>query len=89
METGSTLFESSNSAIHSGLIRMTKKYSYSQTGKLGSLYLKDDEKVFIFSNRESRITLFISSNSAIHSGLIRMKKKYSYSQTGNLGSPYL
>ncbi|KAL0640924.1 hypothetical protein Bca4012_103672 [Brassica carinata] len=28
--------------IHPGLIRMTKKLSYSQTGKLGSPYLKWD-----------------------------------------------
>ncbi|KAL0667805.1 hypothetical protein Bca4012_030509 [Brassica carinata] len=28
-------------AIHTSLIRMTKKLSYSQTGKLGSPYLKD------------------------------------------------
>ncbi|KAL0641620.1 hypothetical protein Bca4012_103084 [Brassica carinata] len=27
-------------AIHPGLIRMTKKFSYSQTGKLGSPHLK-------------------------------------------------
>ncbi|KAL0641111.1 hypothetical protein Bca4012_103643 [Brassica carinata] len=29
-------------AIHPGLIRMTRKLSYSQTGKLGSPYLKWD-----------------------------------------------
>ncbi|KAL0649914.1 hypothetical protein Bca4012_092605 [Brassica carinata] len=34
--------EGSYIAIHPGLIRMTKKLSYSQTGKLGSPYLKWD-----------------------------------------------
>ncbi|KAL0641829.1 hypothetical protein Bca4012_103680 [Brassica carinata] len=34
--------EGSYIAIHPGLVRMTKKLSYSQTGKLGSPYLKDN-----------------------------------------------
>ncbi|KAL0745900.1 hypothetical protein Bca101_101581 [Brassica carinata] len=34
--------EGSYIAIHPGLIRFTKKLSYSQTGKLGSPYLKWD-----------------------------------------------
>ena len=37
------LYVSKSSFVHrdsSGLTRMTKKFSYSQTGKLGSLYLK-------------------------------------------------
>ncbi|KAL0641405.1 hypothetical protein Bca4012_103694 [Brassica carinata] len=34
--------EGSYIAIHPGLIRMSKKFSYSQNGKLGSPYLKWD-----------------------------------------------
>ncbi|KAL0649915.1 hypothetical protein Bca4012_092606 [Brassica carinata] len=39
--------EGSYIAIHPGLIRMTKKLSYSQTGKLGSPYLKWDNFFFL------------------------------------------
>ena len=85
-------------AIHPGLIRMTKKLSYSQTGKVGSPDLKvglllHPNSYEIYSNFQVILHYFMYPNQAyyiaVHSGLIRMTKKLSYSQTGKLGSPDL
>ena len=83
-------------AVHPGLIKMTKKLSYSQTGKLESpdfivgwfLHPNPDE---IYSNFLVILHYFMypyqASYIAVHPGLIRMTKKLSYSETEKLGSP--
>ncbi|KAL0745905.1 hypothetical protein Bca101_101586 [Brassica carinata] len=57
-------------AIHPGLIRMTKKLSYSQTGKLGSPDLKDSFFIltpmrFIQLPNDSPL-LYVSKSSFLH-----------------------
>ncbi|KAL0745989.1 hypothetical protein Bca101_100768 [Brassica carinata] len=62
--------EASYIAIHSGLIRMTKKYSYSQTGKLGSPYLKDNFFILtpmrFFQLPGDSPLLYVSKSSFLH-----------------------
>ncbi|KAL0641805.1 hypothetical protein Bca4012_103046 [Brassica carinata] len=63
--------EGSNIAIHPGLIRMTKKLSYSQTGKLGSPYLKWDNFFILTPMRFIQLPgdsplLYISKSSFVH-----------------------
>ncbi|KAL0804445.1 hypothetical protein Bca101_096935 [Brassica carinata] len=58
-------------AIHPGLIRMTKKLSYSQTGKLGSPDLKWDSFFILTPMRFIRIPndsplLYVSKSSFLH-----------------------
>ncbi|KAL0804442.1 hypothetical protein Bca101_096932 [Brassica carinata] len=58
-------------AIHPGLIRMTKKLSYSQTGKLGSPDLKWDSFFILTPMRfiplpSDSPLLYVSKSSFIH-----------------------
>ncbi|KAL0641406.1 hypothetical protein Bca4012_103695 [Brassica carinata] len=62
--------EASYIVIHPGLIRMTKKLSYSLTGKLGSPYLKDNFFIltpmrFIQLPGDSPL-LYVSKSSFVH-----------------------
>ncbi|KAL0641816.1 hypothetical protein Bca4012_103366 [Brassica carinata] len=57
--------------IHPGLIRMTKKLSYSQTGKLGSPYLKWDNFFILTPMRFIQLPgdsplLYVSKSSFVH-----------------------
>ncbi|KAL0641803.1 hypothetical protein Bca4012_103044 [Brassica carinata] len=63
--------EASYIAIHPGLIRMTKKLSYSQTGKLGSPYLKWDNFFILTPMRFIQLPgdsplLYVSKSSFVH-----------------------
>ncbi|KAL0641870.1 hypothetical protein Bca4012_102524 [Brassica carinata] len=63
--------EGSYITIHPGLIRMTKKLSYSQTGKLGSPYLKWDNFFILTPMRFIQLPgdyplLFVSKSSFVH-----------------------
>ena len=84
-------------AIHPGLIRITKKLSYSQTGKLESPDLKVEQlihpnsyQIFFFQVPGESLHYLMYQNQnfciAIHPFLIRMTKKLSYSQKGKLES---
>ncbi|KAL0640996.1 hypothetical protein Bca4012_103481 [Brassica carinata] len=58
-------------AIHPGLIRMTKKLSYSQTGKLGSPDLKWDNFFILTPMRFNTLPgdsplLYVSKSSFLH-----------------------
>ncbi|KAL0745814.1 hypothetical protein Bca101_101683 [Brassica carinata] len=58
-------------AIHPGLIRMTKKLSYSQTGKLGSPDLKWDSFFILTPMRFIQLPndsplLYVSKSSFLH-----------------------
>ncbi|KAL0744752.1 hypothetical protein Bca101_101202 [Brassica carinata] len=58
-------------AIHPGLIRMTKKLSYSQTGKLGSPDLKWDSFFILSPMRFIQLPndsplLYVSKSSFLH-----------------------
>ncbi|KAL0641092.1 hypothetical protein Bca4012_103784 [Brassica carinata] len=58
-------------AIHPGLIRMTKKLSYSQTGKLGSPDLKWDSLFILTPMRFIQLPgdspiLYVSKSSFLH-----------------------
>ncbi|KAL0804450.1 hypothetical protein Bca101_096940 [Brassica carinata] len=58
-------------AIHPGLIRMTKKLSYSQTGKLGSPDLKWDSFFILTPMRFFQLPgdsplLYVSKSSFLH-----------------------
>ncbi|KAL0641393.1 hypothetical protein Bca4012_103563 [Brassica carinata] len=63
--------EGSYITIHPGLIRMTKKMSYSQTGKLGSPYLKWDNFFILTPMRFIQLPgdsplLYVSKSSFVH-----------------------
>ncbi|KAL0744886.1 hypothetical protein Bca101_100981 [Brassica carinata] len=63
--------EGSYIVIHPGLIRMTKKLSYSQTGKLGSPYLKWDNFFILTPMRFIQLPgdsplLYVSKSSFVH-----------------------
>ncbi|KAL0746005.1 hypothetical protein Bca101_101490 [Brassica carinata] len=63
--------EGSYIAIHPGLIRMTKKLSYSQTGKLESPYLKWDNFFILTPMRFIQLPgdsplLYVSKSSFVH-----------------------
>ncbi|KAL0640927.1 hypothetical protein Bca4012_103675 [Brassica carinata] len=63
--------ECSYIAIHPGLIRMTKKLSYSKTGKLGSPYLKWDNFFILTPMRFIQLLgdsplLYVSKSSFAH-----------------------
>ncbi|KAL0689702.1 hypothetical protein Bca4012_089380 [Brassica carinata] len=60
-------------AVHPGLIRMTKKLSYSQTGKLGSPDLKWDRSFILTPLRFIQLPgdsplLYVSISSFLHPG---------------------
>ncbi|KAL0753540.1 hypothetical protein Bca101_091208 [Brassica carinata] len=63
--------EASYIAIHPGLIRMTKKLSYSQTGKLGSPDLKWDNFFILTPMRFIQLPgdsplLYVPKSSFVH-----------------------
>ncbi|KAL0684438.1 hypothetical protein Bca4012_051286 [Brassica carinata] len=63
--------QASHIAIHPGLIRMTKKLSYSQTGKLGSPDLKWDNFFILTPMRFIQLPgdsplLYVSKSSFSH-----------------------